>query len=162
MYTLNPSPMKTAITLFCLLFSCLTPGKAQSGSWQQIPEQSVDTLTTLFPDAQEITWTILDDDRIQARFIVQEGHTADCMMYFNSMGELIEIHRPIDQEELTEDVLYTAISSNIGYEIDQVYLVESDRAGKLYDVHMSRRGKKEIRVRVNANGYLVTHVPTIR
>lgn len=122
----------------------------------------MDTLTKLFPNAQDITWQFLDDNRLQARFVKQEGHTAEFRMHFNSMGELMETHRPIDKDELTEDVLYTAVSSYRGYEIDQVYLIESDRAGKLYDIHMSRRGKKEIVVRVNANGYLVTHVPTIR
>lgn len=122
----------------------------------------MDTVTKLFPDAKDITWKLLDDHRIQARFIVQKGHTADFRMYFNSMGELIEIHRPIDKDELTEDVLYTAMSSYRGYEIDQVYLVEDHRAGTLYEIHMSRRGKKEIQVRINAKGYLVTYVPAKR
>ncbi len=154
--------MKTLITLFSLVMATCHVCFSQSDSWTPIPENAVENLQKAFPDAQEITWRFWGASDLQARFRDQLETPEECIAYFSPAGELIEVHHPIDIAQLPEDVVYTATSTHKGFEIIHAFQIENDRSGTLYQLNLRKRNQKEISVRVNANGYLVTHVPTTR
>lgn len=74
----------------------------------------------------------------------------------------MDVLHDIQLDQLPEDVIYSATSTHQGYDIKEAYQVEHDRPEALYELHLQKRGEQMIKVRINARGYLVTHVPAKR
>lgn len=153
--------MKTSITLFCLLLICGNIGKTQTETWNVIPQKAMDTIRRVFPDAGEITWK-RSADHLRARFQNGSGESESITLFFDQGGHLMDVLHDIQLDQLPEDVIYSATSTHQGYDIKEAYQVEHDRPEALYELHLQKRGEQMIKVRINARGYLVTHVPAKR
>lgn len=151
--------MKQLIILFPLILIGSYAMVAQSTAWTPVPEEAWTALLAQHPDARDVAWSLTDREYLQARFLPSEGDRRIRHAVFTPSGDWVETRIRLEEADLPDEVISARKAFYRGYTTPAAYQVSNRRYPVLYELHLTRRGAPPDTIRVNPQGYLVTHIP---
>ena len=154
--------MKTFILIFSLVVVGGVSLGAQTNSYSQVPDKAIQVLGLKYPQASGIVWTSIDGDRIRARFHLQPNDYRRVDAIFTSRGYWLETRNPIELSQLPDPVIHAGNIAHRGYKVAYAREIDTGSQAQLFELSLRKKHKKDIKVRMNTKGQLVTRVPTRR
>lgn len=153
--------MKQLIILFPFILFGSYPLISQTATWDQVPEEVLTALLVRHPDARDVAWSHSEDDYLQARFRQPESDLLPRHALFTRSGDWVETRTEVNPVDLPDEVVAAQKGFYRGYTVAGAYLIMNKRYAELYELHLTKRNAPKEIIRVNPQGYLVTHVPRL-